>query len=270
MTFWFTLKKIALLGLNPVALALEFALTGLLLLLLQARRDRLTGDSGRSRPWRGWLGYGSIGIGSLVLYLSSIDPVAGTLASSLEKQYPPLPADIAITPAPAFLVVLAGGHQNSPGRPVLSRLNSAGLARIVAAVDLWKQYPTSVMIVTGHPLETSAMRAVAERLGVASDHLVEETESRDTADHPHFVGPLIGDAPFLLITSATHFPRAMHHFHRAGLSPTAAPVDFLVWPDTSRPELYQPFPWFPRPENLQLSATAWHEYLGLLWGSLQE
>lgn len=270
MDHWFSLKKLLSIYLNPITVTLELVFLGVVLIGLASRKPRkpLGPKMTRLRAHLGDLGVFLVILGILTLFLSSIDPVANALALHLERQHPPLEErnGVPVVPeTPAAIVVLAGGQLNVPDKPVLSRLTRQALGRVVGAADLWKHFPDAKFIVTGHPDETSAMRAVAERLGVKSDRIIEETESRDTKDHPRKLGPLLGDSPFLLVTSATHMPRAAALFEAAGYSPILAPVDFLIWPTPGVYDPYRPGMLIPRVFNLELTSTSLHEIGGIAW-----
>ncbi len=270
MDHWFSLKKLLSIYLNPVTVTLELVFIGVVLIGWASRKPRKPPGPkmSRLRAHIGDLGVFLVILGILALFLSSIDPVANALALHLERQHPPLEEreGVPVVPeTPAAIVVLAGGQLNVPDKPVLSRLTRQALGRVVGAADLWKHFPEAKFIVTGHPDETSAMRAVAERLGVDPDRIIEETESRDTKDHPRKLNPLLGDAPFLLVTSATHMPRSAALFKAAGYEPIPAPVDFLIWPTPGIYDPYRPGMLIPRVFNLDLTATALHEIGGMAW-----
>ena len=171
MDYWFSVKKLLSIYLNPVTVTLELVFLGVVLIGLASRKPRkpLGPKMTRLRAHLGDLGVFFVILGILALFFASIDPVANALTLHLERQHPPLKERdgvTVVTTAPAAIVVLAGGQRNAPEKPVLSSLTRQGLARIVGGVDLWKRFPDSKFIVTGHPDETSAMRAVAQRLGV--------------------------------------------------------------------------------------------------------
>lgn len=270
MDFWFTLKKLLSLYINPVAITLELLFLGIVLIGLASRRPRkpLAPRRARLRAFLGDFGIFLVILGILTLFLASIDPVGGALALSLEKQHPPLAEQegrFVVERQPAYIVVLAGGHLAAPEKPVLSRLTRHALSRTVGAVDLWKAFPSSRLVFTGHPDETGAMRDIAVRVGVPAASVLEENESRDTKDHPLKLAPILGDSPFLLVTSAMHMPRAVALFKGKGLDPTPAPVDFLVWPDANAYDPYHEGLFVPRVFNLELTSTALHEIAGLAW-----
>jgi len=267
----FTLKKLLSIYLNPVTMTLELVFLGIVLIGFASRAPRrLVGPRlARARALLGDFGVFSVILGLLTLYSASIDPVAHALTLRLERQHPPLAErdGKAVVPGelPQAIVVLAGGHLDVEGKPVLSRLSRHGFARVAGAVDLWKMFPRARFLVTGHPRETAAMRSVAERLGVPGDRIVEESESRDTKDHPRKLSPLLGGEPFLLVTSATHMPRAVALFRAAGLDPVPAPVDFVVWPTSAEYDPYRPGAFLPRVFNLEMTNAALHEIAGMVW-----
>ncbi|MDH4410588.1 MAG: YdcF family protein [Verrucomicrobiales bacterium] len=270
MDYWFSVKKLLSIYLNPVTVTLELVFLGVVLIGLASRKPRkpLGPKMTRLRAHLGDLGVFFVILGILALFFASVDPVANALTLHLERQHPPLEERdgvTVVTTAPAAIVVLAGGQRNAPEKPVLSSLTRQGLARIVGGVDLWKHFPDSKFIVTGHPDETSAMRAVAQRLGVPADRIVEETESRDTKDHPRKLKPLLGESPFLLVTSGTHMPRSAALFRAAGYDPILAAVDLQIWPTPGVYDPYRPGLFIPRVAGLELTSTALHEIAGLAW-----
>ena len=71
----------------------------------------------------------------------------------------------------------------------------------------------------------------------------------------------IGDAPFLLVTSASHLPRAMIFFRHAGLDPLPAPANQLAVTSPLNP-------WeraIPSPVWLMHSDRVGYEPLGRVW-----
>ena len=92
---------------------------------------------------------------------------------------------------------------------------------------------------------------------------VAEVRSGSTAEHPENVRPLLADGPFVLVTSATHMPRAMASFRRAGLEPIAYPVGPLVH------GRYGWNSWLPSLESLGTLQAAWREVLGMAYYTLR-
>ena len=84
---------------------------------------------------------------------------------------------------------------------------------------------------------------------------------KDTEEEAAAVKQAIGDAPFLLVTSASHLPRAMIFFQQEGLNPLPAPANQLAIDSPLNP-------WeraIPSPVWLMHSDRVGYETLGRIW-----
>ena len=103
------------------------------------------------------------------------------------------------------------------------------------------------------------MAAFARSLGVPADKLMAETNSRDTYGNADGVKAIVKDAPFLLVTSASHLPRAMIIFQALGMKPIPAPADINI-------NINKPFRGLlPSGRYLEEMEAVIHEYLGLAY-----
>ena len=86
-------------------------------------------------------------------------------------------------------------------------------------------------------------------------------EPRDTEEEAAQVAKLVGEQPFILVTSANHLPRAMRFFEAKGLHPIPAPANQLA--------IDSPLNIWDRatPSSMFLGHTerARYETLGSLW-----
>jgi uncharacterized SAM-binding protein YcdF (DUF218 family) len=89
-------------------------------------------------------------------------------------------------------------------------------------------------------------------LGVTADRLILEKKSRNTYENAVFTRELVTPKPgetWLLVTSASHMPRSMGVFRKAGWRVIAWPVNYrtghsaAVWLETSFPVRLQEFEW---------------------------
>jgi uncharacterized SAM-binding protein YcdF (DUF218 family) len=190
----------------------------------------------------------------------------------LERRYPaPVQQERAVSAnPPRWIVVLAGGFSPDPTLPVTSQLSTATLARLIEGVRLYKRFPGSRLVVSGGPWydagpEAAPMAEVATLLGVAPSDVVREEASLDTEDQARLVAPIVGNGEFLLVTSASHTPRAMALFRKRGLHPIAAPADY----DIKEPRTYSLNQLHPKAINVQRVEEAAYEYLGLAWARLR-
>jgi len=77
-----------------------------------------------------------------------------------------------------------------------------------------------------NPVSTAEAGArVAESLGVPRSQIMTLDEPKDTEEEAAAVAKAIGQQPFLLVSSASHLPRAVIFFRNAGLQPIPAPAN---------------------------------------------
>jgi len=254
--FWF--KKIVSQFLFPLPVSLFIALVGLILLWFTKRQK---------------LGRILATLGVLLVLVLSYGAVSCRILAPLETQYDTYDATAiaeAGLPAPQYVVVLGGGHSTDPRLPTSSQLSSASLTRLVEGIRLYRLYPGSKLILSGGTVfdpnpEADTLGRMAEELGVDMSDVILESDSRDTEDEARLIGELVGDAPFILVTSASHMPRAMALFQAAGMSPYAAPTEHQV----KGSEGTSPSQFFPSAWDFYKAERAAYEYMGLAWAWLR-
>ncbi|MBT0726949.1 envelope biogenesis factor ElyC [Rosenbergiella australiborealis] len=244
----FTLKKIIGGLLLPLPLSLIILGIGLLLLWC-SHRQRLA----KILLTGGWG----------LLLLLSLQPVADGLLTPFENQYPTLNHP----PRVAAIVVLGGGYTYNPEWAPSSNLLGNSLPRVAEGVRQWRMNPTAELIFTGAAASdnsrssASVAAEVAQTLGVPKDKLITLTSPRDTHQEALAVRQLIGNKPFILVTSANHLPRAIRFFTAEQLSPIPAPANQLA--------IHSPLNFWERilPSSFWLghSERAWYESLGRAW-----
>lgn len=207
--------------------------------------------------------------GFLLLLVLSLHPVGTSLVRPLETGFRPVLSKP--EPIVRWVVVLDAGHVSDPRFPVTTRLWGSTLSRLVEGIRLHKERAGSKLIVSGgkvfNPVAgAEAMAEVARILGVNSKDLILENKSRDTRQEADYIQPIVGEDPFLLVTSATHMPRAMEIFQKGGMKPIAAPTDYLV---KSSGKL-SPGIFIPSAGALSLSERAFYERIGMLWLKLSK
>ena len=184
---------------------------------------------------------------------------------ALEHRFPqPDPADL----NPAVIIVLGGWQGN--GASFMSAktppIGSAG-DRLIAGLILAKQYPDAKLYFPGGlqldpnaPSEDDITRAVMAGLNLPASRFIVEGESRNTAENASYVRAMIDDLTrdqVVLITSASHMPRAIGSFRAEGINPIAYPVDHSTQAKT--------MPWsLMYKQGVPLSGKAIHEWIGLM------
>ena len=106
-----------------------------------------------------------------------------------------------------------------------------------------------------------ARQLLGKLLGVPAQDIVLDRKSKNTEEEAVFIFPTVGKAPFVLVTSASHMPRAMGLFRKLGMNPIAAPTDYLAKGHRS----WEPDTVFPGYYGLYESERAVYEYLGITW-----
>lgn len=168
-----------------------------------------------------------ISVGWLALLLLSLQPVSDHLLRPIENRYPTWQGPQKVE----YIVVLGGGYTWNPQWAPSSNLINNSLPRL------------------------------AQSLGVPRSDIITLDKPKDTEEEAVAVKQAIGDAPFLLVTSASHLPRAMIFFQHAGLNPLPAPANQLAIDSPLNP-------WeraIPSPVWLMHSDRAGYETLGRLW-----
>lgn len=154
-------------------------------------------------------------------------PWAGYLAlGSLEWQYPPLERRPAGTEA---IVVLGGGITPPDGVNRRAELNPDSVYRCLHAAALYRQGAACPVLVSGGKAEPCApalavaMRALLEELGVDPSDITEEGSILNTYENYLMASELLrrwGVRRVVLVTEATHMPRALRIFRRQGVVAT--------------------------------------------------
>ncbi len=254
----FLLSKLLPLALYPLGLALLLQLSALM---------------GRRRRWAGWVSGAGLGL----LWISAMPFTARQLVWSLEER------SAALTPDPLpradAVVVLGGGLRPAlaPRRSV--EVNEAG-DRLLTGLRLIRQGKAPLLVVSGGqvsftgsdpaPPEAVSARALAIELGLQPQAILANGRSRTTAEEAHDIGELgrrRGWRSVLLVTSATHLPRALASFERlSGLQviPVACDFQFVarnLWGRPTAGSLLKDG--LPDAEALFMSTLALKEVLGL-------
>ncbi|MBN2824663.1 MAG: YdcF family protein [Campylobacterales bacterium] len=181
------------------------------------------------------------------IMLFSYNPVANKLLNSLEAQYQPIKD---VNESIEYVLLLGGDFD----------------LRAYGVLQLYHQNPKLKIITSGYEGREEIPEAIINKakliaLGIPKESIIAHPKPKDTKSEAIAMKKVVGNAPFYLVTSATHIPRAMALFKRQGLSPIAAPSGFL-----ERKTLWLGF---VGASEAYKSQIAWHEYVGLLWSRLK-
>ncbi|WP_085036106.1 envelope biogenesis factor ElyC [Cronobacter sakazakii] len=243
----FILKKLT--GTLLLPLPFLMLMMGIALALLWFTRFKQSGKILMTASW-------------VILLLLSLQPVADGLLKPVEDDYPTWNGQKA-----DYIVVLGGGYTWNDKWAPSSNLVNNSLPRVTEGVRLWLANPGAKMVFTGarattNPVSTAEAGArVAESLGIPRSDIITLDSPKDTEEEAAAVAGALGKQPFLLVTSASHLPRAMIFFKRQGLNPIPAPANQMAIDSPLNPweRVYPSSLW------LMHSERAGYEILGRVW-----
>jgi uncharacterized SAM-binding protein YcdF (DUF218 family) len=218
------LFKLAFLAAKPSTL-IVLALAAGVALLWHPRRIKL----GRKLVLAGVAG----------LLIAGYSPLGNVLTIPLEGRFPrpdALPHDV------AGIILLGGFEEGTVGPPPASLLLTDAAERLTESLLLARRLPSAKVIFAGGDGSilgagsgfSSAVGDFLEEAGVARDRIILEGRSRNTFENAVFTRDLLQPKPgqhWLLVTSASHMPRAVGTFRQAGLDVIPWPVDYRASPN---------------------------------------
>lgn len=250
MDFGFILSKLLPLFIYPLGLCVVLGFIGLLLVVFGWRRCALL----------------SVFSGLAILAVASTAPFAEALLNPLERMYAittPDQADV------ADAIVVLGGTVGVRRHPrVVPELLSGG-QRLLHGARLYRSSRAPLVVLSGgntfgsDTLEqeaTAALQIMIE-FGIPESAITIEARSRNTYENAVETARLLkskGLRRILLVTSASHMPRAMAVFRSQNIDSIAQPTQ-IVSVDTEVPVVLR---WIPDAEHLYHTQLAIKEYLG--------
>lgn len=201
------------------------------------------------------------------LFFFSYPPVANLLLHTIESKHPTLhtaPKEI------KYIYVLGGGHHTDESLPITSQVFETSVVRLNEGIRLYHQLKEEAnIIVSGYsglfdPTSHAVMQEkLAVALGVKKEKIILRPNPRDTQEEAKAAKELIGDKPFILVTSASHMTRSINFFKNEGLDPIPAPTNHLA--SIKHPNYTK----FFSSNALMKSRIVFHEVLGMIWQKLK-
>ena len=204
-------------------------------------------------------------LSAVLLALCGFSPLGAVLLLPLEERF----AAPKLEAAPDGAVILAGMFNlRSSQRRGVAELNDAA-DRITVIAGLARRYPYMRVVFSGGSgelfqgslKETDLAAKMFADFGIASDRIILEAQSRDTAESAAYSKAAANPKPgerWLLITSASHMPRSIGAFRQVGFQVQPYPVDWK----TGGGDLARMPPSVRA--GLLLIDTAAHEWIGLV------
>ncbi|UFP94201.1 YdcF family protein [Gloeobacter morelensis] len=210
--------------------------------------------------------------GAIVLLLGTFSApiVADALLWSLESQHPEVPVEKSPT---AQAIVVLGGALHLPNARHRTYELAEASDRVLHAARLFKAKKAPVVLMSGgnppfhtrpdQPPEATQMAAFARELGVPAGAILTEERSWNTFQNAALSAEVLKPRRIeriLLVTSASHMPRSVAIFERAGFAVIAASTDVRSGMDLDDWLLA----WLPSAAALESSTLALKEWVGLL------
>ena len=245
---FFTLSKILEPLLQPLTYIVLFALLALIFY-----RKPLVGQT-------------FLTLALLCVFLFCTPFLPGALIRYLEYYYtPPDPL-----PHVDAVIVLSGAVILEKSTPHKIEFGE-GVERILEGIRLVKQGAAGTLILSGGSgsltdrtkSEARMLRQFAIDFGVPDERILVEPDSRNTYENAVETAKLMrrhGIASVILITSASHLPRAMGCFRHVGVEPIPYGVDFHSTLNTH----LRPGDFIPDVGNLRGLTWILHEYVGIV------
>lgn len=218
-----------------------------------------------SKSWKASL---LLGLSLGWLTLAASPPFAAMLYQRLEQQYPPQQI---IDTANADVIISLGGNLAPPRPPRLDIELVQSSDRLQHTVRLYRAGKAPKIILSGGNVfpqahienEASYAARLLKEWGVDDGALIVEGDSRTTYENAINSRRLMEKNDFktaLLVTSASHMPRALAAFRSQNINVIPATTDVLITANDNPTVLR----WLPSSGALSATTTAVHEYFGTL------
>lgn len=185
----------------------------------------------------------------LLFLLVGFAPFSNMLVKPLENQY----QQVETYDENIKYILLLGGNFKTRG---------------YEALRLYHQHENIKIITSGYggynPMsdaQSAALKLID--VGVPKEDILVEAKSQDTHEEALMMKQYVQDRPFYLVTSALHMPRAMLLFEQEGLTPIAAPTDFIEVEHLGMLKLFNA-------NNILITQRAMHEYIGIVYTQIKE
>jgi uncharacterized SAM-binding protein YcdF (DUF218 family) len=208
--------------------------------------------------------------GFSALFVFSLPLTSHLLMRGLESRYPPVPIY-----EQTSAVVFLGGATIGKVPPRIHVETNHNADRVFHAVRMYKETFSNKIVLTGGSInflngdtvpEAYAMfELLNEFFGIDSSDVIFETESRNTRENAVYTKTALDAAglgtDIILVTNAYHMPRSVGIFKKAGFERVIpAPTGYR---EDERLNM-KPLRLLPNPQSLFNSATALHEYYGII------
>jgi len=253
--FLLAIKKLISRLLFPIPICLELLILGLILIWFFPKQQKK--------------GKIIITTATILLIIFSSTWSSQQLLHPLEYHYPAQIQTTKNNPNITYVAVLGSNWEKDPKLPVTSQISEHFISRILEAVRLYQQAPNRKILISiagiRSPQEKEeTIQQLCKILNIEYKNIELITEALDTVDEAKLMKKIIKDKPFILVTTASHIPRAMAIFKKQQMNPIPAPCGHYC----KKKDKFHPSTLYPNAQAMRNSERAIYEYLGLLWGKI--
>jgi len=168
------------------------------------------------------------------------------------------------------IIVLGGGHSDDKNLSSNNQLSLTAIARLVEGIRIHRMIPGSRLILSGSSGRSELAQALilyrsALILGIDSSSMAMQSKPSNTLQEAQeYVRNFGTKKTLILVTCATHMPRAIYNFRKAGITPVASPTDFILKYGSHK----ESWEWIPEYRNIAMMEIALHEYVGIIWARM--
>lgn len=207
---------------------------------------------------------------SVWLFVIYISPIPQILMNRLESQYSSFSKDSVAINKNYHIIVLGGGSYIAPSLPYNDQLSLIALGRLVEGMRIYYLLPNAKLVLSGH--SSSGRTSIAKMMTLTAldlnfpknDTLMITSPGNTTEEAEHYT-KRFPTSNVILVTSASHMPRAMKNFEMQGVHPVPAPTAHIIKIDP----LSSPYTFKPSLDKIQMMNVLIKEYLGLLYLNLK-
>lgn len=193
------------------------------------------------------------------------------LLNSLESRYEPVVIeDLEVSNSQVYdIVVLGGGHGFDDRLPANSLLSQNALSRLNEGIRIHRKIHNSSLVLSGYSASGRTTQAemlykTAILLGIEKERMLIQPEPHNTYREAEvYSQKFAGEHPVILVTSASHMPRAVMLFEQFGVDVIPSPTNYRL--KGSRQNRWIGYPSTENIENLKI---ALYEYAAILRYSL--
>jgi len=205
-----------------------------------------------------------IGIFSFAwLILCSLSLIVDPLVKNLESRYPvynPSSQDSSLY----YIIILGGGHAEDPKLPANAQLHVTALGRLIEGIRIHRLLPNSKLVLSGYSPDNGTSQAAIQyktalSLGVDEKDMFIQDKPKNTHEEAEGFATRFGkDKKLIVVSTATHIPRAVGMFELQGIHAIAAPTNYLI-----RAGNVEDKPWWPKVKNMDNLHSVIKEYLAM-------